>query len=681
MDKLFVDEAHLFKNLFLHTKMRNVAGIGQSEAQKSTDMFTKCQYMDELTGGKGIVFATGTPVSNSMTELYTMMRYLQYKTLERLDLTHFDAWAANFGEKITAIELAPEGTGFRSKTRFAKFFNLPELINIWKEASDIQTADMLNLPVPKAIHQTVVTKPSEFQQEMVENLADRAEAVRNKEVEPNCDNMLKITSDGRKLALDQRLGNDMLPDSDDSKINTCVKNVFDIWEESKPTSGTQIIFCDLSTPHYDGTFNVYDDIKNKLIEKGVPPDEIKFIHDANTEQQKAELFAKVRKGSVRVLIGSTAKCGAGTNIQTKLVALHHTDCPWRPSDLEQREGRIVRQGNENEEVKIFKYVTENTFDAYNWSLIENKQRFIGQIFTSKSPARSADDIDATALSYAEVKALATGDDRIKEKMDLDVQVAKLKLMRSSHQSNCYEMEDKVIKFYPIEIKKTEERIVGLKADLETINKHPMTTIVENKNEDGTTGAVTSEDNFKMQIGGITHTERKTAGEAIIAACKEIKNPDEQVDLGEYRGFKMKLFMDNSKFKIALKGHTTQIAELENSVTGNVSRVANLLDGFDKKIEMLETRLSTLQTEMKSADEESKRPFPKESEYQEKTARLVQLNKELDNTGKEKKSKDKETETPEKRPSVLEKLKNIQATDKSENTLSKEQNHDKGSMAI
>ncbi|WP_409970122.1 N-6 DNA methylase [Bengtsoniella intestinalis] len=375
VDKLYVDEGHMFKNLFLHTKMRNVAGIGQSEAQKSTDMFTKCRYMDELTGGKGVVFATGTPVSNSMTELYTMMRYLQYKTLEKLNLTHFDSWAANFGEKVTAIELAPEGTGFRAKTRFAKFFNLPELINIWKEASDIQTADMLNLPVPKAEHITVVTKPSEFQREMVESLAERADSVRKKEVEPNVDNMLKITSDGRKLALDQRLGNDMLADDEDSKINTCVSNVFNIWEESTDTLGTQIIFCDLSTPHYDGTFNVYDDIKNKLIEKGVPPDEIKFIHDASTEQQKAELFAKVRKGTVRVLIGSTAKCGAGTNIQTKLVALHHTDCPWRPADLEQREGRIVRQGNENKEVKIFKYVTENTFDAYNWSLIENKQRF------------------------------------------------------------------------------------------------------------------------------------------------------------------------------------------------------------------------------------------------------------------------------------------------------------------
>ncbi|NLK38110.1 MAG: DEAD/DEAH box helicase family protein, partial [Epulopiscium sp.] len=446
VDKLYVDEAHLFKNLFLQTKMRNVAGIGQSEAQKSTDMFTKCRYMDELTGGKGTVFATGTPVSNSMTELYTMMRYLQYGTLQQMDLIHFDSWAATFGEKVTAIELAPEGTGFRSKTRFAKFFNLPELINIWKEAADIQTADMLNLPVPEAIHTTVVTKPSEFQRDMVKDLADRADVVRKKLVEPNVDNMLKITSDGRKLALDQRLQNDMLNDDPDSKINVCVKNVYDIWEESTATKGAQLIFCDLSTPHYDGTFNVYDDIKNKLMEKGVPPEEIKYIHDANTEQQKAELFARVRSGEVRVLIGSTGKMGAGTNVQKKLVALHHTDCPWRPADLEQREGRIVRQGNENKQVKIFKYVTENTFDAYNWSLIENKQKFIGQIFTSKSPARSADDIDATALSYAEVKALATGDERIKEKMDLDIQVAKLKLMRSNHQSQKYEMEDRLIKY-------------------------------------------------------------------------------------------------------------------------------------------------------------------------------------------------------------------------------------------
>ncbi len=657
VDKLFVDEGHLFKNLFLHTKMRNVAGIGQSEAQKSTDMFTKCRYMDELTGGKGVVFATGTPVSNSMTELYTMMRYLQYATLEKLDLTHFDSWAANFGEKITAIELAPEGTGFRAKTRFAKFFNLPELINIWKEASDIQTADMLKLPVPVAEQITVVTKPSEFQREMVENLAERADSVRKKEVEPNVDNMLKITSDGRKLALDQRLGNDMLADHEESKINACVGNVFDIWEESTDTLGTQIIFCDLSTPHYDGTFNVYDDIKNKLIEKGVPPDEIKFIHDANTEQQKAELFAKVRKGTVRVLIGSTAKCGAGTNIQTKLVALHHTDCPWRPADLEQREGRIVRQGNENSHVKIFKYVTENTFDAYNWSLIENKQRFIGQIFTSKSPARSADDIDATALSYAEVKALATGDERIKEKMDLDVQVAKLKLMRSSHQSNCYEMEDRAIKFYPVEIKKTEERIAGLKADLATADAHPLTRSVTMQNDDGTVGAVTQEDAFEMVIGGVTHTERKTAGEAIIEACKQIKNPDDRVDLGTFRGLPMRLYIDGGKFHVALKGATTHDTELENSVTGNISRIANLLDAIPKKVANLEERLHTLKDELESAKTESARPFPKEDEYKEKSKRLAQLNIELDNTSKDNRE-DKEVSddaVEPTRPSVLEKL--------------------------
>lgn len=614
VDKLYVDEAHLFKNLFLQTKMRNVAGIGQSEAQKSTDMFTKCRYMDELTGGKGVVFATGTPVSNSMTELYTMMRYLQYDTLQELDLIHFDSWAANFGEKVTAIELAPEGTGFRAKTRFAKFFNLPELINIWKEASDIQTADMLNLPVPIAHHTTVVTKPSDFQVQMVKELADRAKIVRNKLVDPKVDNMLRITSDGRKLALDQRLQNPMIPDDENGKINTCVTNVFDIWEESTPISGTQLIFCDLSTPHYDGTFNVYDDIKNKLIEKGIPPEEIKFIHDAKTELQKSQLFAKVRSGAVRILIGSTQKMGAGTNVQRKLVALHHTDCPWRPADLEQREGRIIRQGNENQEVKIFRYVTENTFDAYNWSLIENKQRFIGQIFTSKSPARSADDIDATALSYAEVKALATGDLRIKEKMDLDIEVVKLKLMRSNHQSQKYDLEDQLIKYYPQEIKKTIERIEGLSKDHQFALEHPMGT-----------------DTFSMTVNGVTYTEKKDAGESIIAMCSKIKNVQDRIDVGEFRGFPMTLHFEDGKFRISMKRSITHIADLENSPIGNITRINNTLENIPKVIENLNVRLTNLKSQQESAQVEVDTPFPREKEYQEKMERLSKLNIELDHS--------------------------------------------------
>ena len=473
VDRLFVDEAHGFKNLFLHTKMRNVAGIAQTDAQKSSDMFAKCRYIDEITGGRGIVFATGTPVSNSMVELYTMMRYLQFDTLEQNGHRHFDAWAADFGEKVTAMELKPEGSGFRSKTRFAKFYNLPELISIWKEAADIQTADMLNLPVPKAEYITVTTQPSGFQKEMVEELGERAESVRGGQVDPHIDNMLRITSDGRKLALDQRLQNPLLPDDPDSKVNACVKNIVQEWQASTEISGTQLVFCDLSTPKGDGSFNVYDDIKEKLIAKGIPEAEIAFIHDANTETQKAELFAKVRRGQVRVLIGSTAKMGAGTNVQNRIVASHDLDCPWRPADLEQRAGRSLRQGNMNASVKMFKYVTKGTFDAYNWGLVENKQKFIGQIMTSKSPARSAEDVDATALSYAEVKALATGDDRIREKMDLDVQVSKLKMLKANHTSQQYEMQDKALKYYPQKIAETKLLIEALTADLPTVQAHPV----------------------------------------------------------------------------------------------------------------------------------------------------------------------------------------------------------------
>ncbi|MFI3201136.1 MAG: helicase-related protein [Eubacteriales bacterium] len=536
---------------------------------------------------------------------------------------------------------------------------MPELINIWKEASDIQTADMLHLPVPKAEHLTIVTEPSDIQRELVGEFAKRADSVRNKSVDPSVDNMLKITSDGRKLALDQRLSNEMLSDYEESKTNVCVGNVVDIWKETADTLGTQIIFCDLSTPHYDGTFNVYDDMKNKLIEQGIPPQEIKFIHDANTEQQKADLFANVRKGNVRVLIGSTAKCGAGTNIQTKLVALHHTDCPWRPADLEQREGRIVRQGNENKEVKIFKYVTKDTFDAYNWSIIENKQKFIGQIFTSKSPSRSQEDVDATALSYAEVKALATGDDRIKEKMNLDVEVAKLKLMRSSHISNCYEMEDRVIKFYPVAIKKWTEQIEGLKTDCEMLM--------------GSLDIEGSSDDFQMNINGVTHNERKLAGESIIEACKQIKNPDETIVVGEFRNMPMELSLKGGKFNLDLKGTVTHNVELDNSAVGNITRICNVLENIPKNITKLEERVSVLTDEMESAKEEAKRPFPKENEFREKSNRLMELNRELDSTDSKMETSEKAESSVE---SVLDKLKKPVEGAKDKNKLSMEQQNDK-----
>ena len=522
VDRLFVDESHNYKNLFLYTKMRNVAGIAQTEAQKSSDMFAKCQYLDEITGGKGVTFATGTPISNSMTELYTNMRYLQYGTLQKLGLGHFDAWAASFGETQTAIELAPEGTGYRAKTRFAKFFNLPELIALFKESADIQTPDMLKLPVPEAEYENVVLKPSEFQKDMVASLAERAEAVRDRQVQPYEDNMLKITNDGRKLALDQRLLNDMLPDEENSKASTCVEKAYKIWENTKEQKSAQLIFCDLSTPKGDGTFNVYEDIKNKLMEKGVPENEIAFIHDANTELRKAELFAKVRSGQVRFLLGSTAKMGAGTNVQDRLIALHHLDVPWRPSDIEQQEGRILRQGNQNDKVKIFRYVTEGTFDSYSWQLIENKQKFIGQIMTSKSPVRSCEDVDEAALSYAEVKALATGNPYIKEKMDLDIQVSKLKLMKANHTSQKYRLEDNITQHYPHQIAIFKERIEGFTADM---NKY-----AKNKPED--------KEQFFMQVGGKSYTDKKEAGTAIIAMCKEIKGINASADVGEYLGFKL-----------------------------------------------------------------------------------------------------------------------------------------------
>ena len=640
VDRLFVDEAHFYKNLFYHTKMRNVAGIAQSEAQKSSDMFAKCRYMDEVTGGRGVTFATGTPVSNSMVELYTMMRYLQFDTLQQRGLGHFDSWAADFGEKVTAIELSPEGTGFRSQTRFAKFYNLPELMNLWKESADIQTADMLKLPIPKVKYITVTTDPSEHQQEMVSDLAKRAEKVRNRSVEPNVDNMLKITSDGRKLALEQRLQNELLPDDPESKLNTCVENIHSVWKESVDNKGTQMVFCDLSTPHYDGTFNVYDDIKNKLMEKGIPPQEIAYIHDANTELQKAELFAKVRKGQVRVLLGSTQKMGAGTNVQKRLIALHHLDCPWRPADIEQREGRILRQGNENPEVKIFKYVTKGTFDAYNWGLVENKQKFIGQIMTSKSPARSAEDVDATALSYAEVKALATGDDRIREKMELDIEVSKLKMLKSSHTAQIYELEDKISLYYPQKIAQTKLYIEGLQKDLPILTQHPI-----------------KEDTFSMTIQGTVCSERKAAGEAIIAACKTMTDPNQKIALGEYRGFPMTLYLEGQTFKISMKQSLSYIAEIANDPSGNITRINNALEKIAERLKGKEDYLTALQSELEQAKKEVTRPFSKEKELEQKSERLTQLNKELDLDGKQTENLQK---SEGEKASVLKALKQFEA---------------------
>ena len=611
VDRLFVDESHNYKNLFLYTKMRNVAGIAQTEAQKSSDMFAKCQYMDELTGGKGITFATGTPISNSMTELYTNMRYLQYNTLQKLGLGNFDSWAATFGETQTAIELAPEGTGYRAKTRFAKFFNLPELISLFKESADIQTPDMLKLPVPEVEYENVVLKPSEYQKEMVQSLADRAEAVRDRMVEPHIDNMLKITNDGRKLALDQRLINDMLPDEDNSKAATCVDKAYEIWEETKEQKSAQLIFCDLSTPKGDGTFNVYEDIRDKLIAKGVPKEEIAFIHDANTEKRKAELFAKVRSGQVRFLLGSTAKMGAGTNVQDRLIALHHLDVPWRPSDIEQQEERILRQGNLNDKVKIFRYVTEGTFDSYSWQLIENKQKFIGQIMTSKSPVRSCEDIDEAALSYAEVKALATGNPYIKEKMDLDIQVSKLKLLKASHTSQRYRLEDNIAKHYPMQIAAMKERLEGYRTDIQTYTAHKLV----------------DKDTFSMKIGNRTYTDKKEAGAALIDMCRSAKQPNMEVTIGEYQGFKMDVSFDSffSKFTINLKGSLSHEVEIGADPLGNLQRLSNALEGMTGKMADVEQKLSNVEHQLETAKVEVTKPFAQEQELEEKLDRLAELN--------------------------------------------------------
>ena len=611
VDRLFVDESHSFKNLFLYTKMRNVAGISQTDAQKSSDMFMKCRYMDELTGGRGITFATGTPVSNSMTELYTIMRYLQYDTLMRMGMGHFDSWAATFGETVTAIELSPEGTGYRAKTRFARFFNLPELISIFKEAADIQTSDMLNLPVPEAEFINEVLKPSEEQQEMVSAFSERAEDVRAGLVNPTVDNMLKITNDGRKCALDQRLLNELLPDAEKSKVNTCVENAFQVWDEGKADRTTQLIFCDLSTPKGDGTFNVYDDVRNKLVARGIPKEEIAFIHEYNTEAKKADLFAKVRAGQVRILMGSTPKLGAGTNVQDRLIALHHLDCPWKPSDLEQQEGRILRQGNQNEKVKIFRYVTENTFDAYMWQILENKQKFISQIMTSKSPVRACEDVDDTALSYAEIKALATGNPYIKEKMDLDVQVSKLKLLKANHTSQIYRLESDIAKNFPVQISALKERIAGMQVDSQVVKSVDLQ----------------DNDKFVMTVGNVLYEDKKEAGEALIAACAGLKAVSTGGKVGEYHGFTLSASynMFSNAFELTIKGKCSYKLEIGKDPVGNMQRIHNTLSSIDRKLTESEQKLETVQQQLATAQEEVKKPFPKEAELNEKMERLSELN--------------------------------------------------------
>ena len=611
VDRLFVDESHSFKNLFLYTKMRNVAGISQTDAQKSSDMFMKCRYMDELTGGRGITFATGTPVSNSMTELYTIMRYLQYDTLMRMGMGHFDSWAATFGETVTAIELSPEGTGYRAKTRFARFFNLPELISIFKEAADIQTSDMLNLPVPEAEFINEVLKPSEEQQDMVAAFSERAESVRAGMVNPTEDNMLKITNDGRKCALDQRLLNELLPDAEKSKVNTCVENAFQVWDEGKADRTTQLIFCDLSTPKGDGTFNVYDDVRNKLVARGIPKEEIAFIHEYNTETKKADLFAKVRAGQVRILMGSTPKLGAGTNVQDRLIALHHLDCPWKPSDLEQQEGRILRQGNQNDKVKIFRYVTENTFDAYMWQILENKQKFISQIMTSKSPVRACEDVDDTALSYAEIKALATGNPYIKEKMDLDVQVSKLKLLKANHTSQIYRLESDIAKNFPVQISALKERIAGMQVDSQVVKSVDLQ----------------DNDTFAMTVGNVLYEDKKEAGEALIAACAGLKTVSTGGKVGEYHGFTLSASynMFSNAFELTVKGKCSYKLEIGKDPVGNMQRIHNTLSSIDRKLTESEQKLETVQQQLATAQEEVKKPFPKETELNEKIERLSELN--------------------------------------------------------
>ena len=639
VDRLFVDESHFYKNLFLTTKMRNVAGLSTSEAQKSSDMFGKCRYLDEITGGRGVVFATGTPVSNSMTELYTVMRYLQYSTLQQKKLTHFDCWASTFGETTTAIELAPEGTGYRARTRFAKFFNLPELMSMFKEVADIKTSDQLHLPVPVAKFETVVAKPSEIQKEMVQELSKRAADIHSGIVDASVDNMLCVTNDGRKIGLDVRLMNPMLPDDPNSKLNVCVQNVLKIWEDGKDQKLTQLLFCDLSTPKNDGNFNVYDDIRKKLISAGVPENEIEFIHNADTEAKKAALFSKVRSGDVRVLLGSTAKMGAGTNVQQRLVAVHHLDVGWKPSDMTQRNGRIIRQGNMNKEVKVFNYVTEGTFDSYLYQTLENKQRFISQIMTSKSPVRSCEDVDEQALSYAEIKALCAGNPLIKEKMDLDVQVAKLKVLKADHQSQKFRLQDKLLTKFPADIQETNAYIAGVKADAQLADAHPQG----------------KEEFCGMTIKGVTYDEKKTAGERLVLACSELPNAEEKV-IGSYRGFEMSLRFDTfrSEYQAILKGQRRYPVPLGTDPLGNIIRLDNSLNNFPERINSAENELATLHQQQAAAQIEVEKPFPQEEELAEKSARLAELNAQLDVDEKshEPEQDEEEQEDAPRRPSVL-----------------------------
>ena len=650
VDRLFVDESHFYKNLFLTTKMRNVAGLSTSEAQKSSDMFGKCRYLDEITGGRGVVFATGTPVSNSMTELYTVMRYLQYSTLQQKKLTHFDCWASTFGETTTAIELAPEGTGYRARTRFAKFFNLPELMSMFKEVADIKTSDQLHLPVPEAKFETVVAKPSEIQKKMVQELSKRAAEIHSGAVDASVDNMLCVTNDGRKIGLDVRLMNPMLPDDPNSKLNVCVQNVLKIWEEGKDQKLTQLLFCDLSTPKNDGNFNVYDDIRKKLVAAGVPENEIEFIHNADTEAKKAALFSKVRSGDVRVLLGSTAKMGAGTNVQSRLVAVHHLDVGWKPSDMTQRNGRIIRQGNMNKEVKVFNYVTEGTFDSYLFQTLENKQRFISQIMTSKSPVRSCDDVDEQALSYAEIKALCAGNPLIKEKMDLDVQVAKLKVLKADHQSQKFRLQDKLLTKFPADIRETNAYIAGVKADAQLAAAHPQV-------QEGFCG---------MTIKGVTYDEKKTAGERLVLACSELPNAEEKV-IGSYRGFELSLRFDTyrSEYQAILKGQRRYPVPLGTDPLGNIIRLDNSLNNFPERINSAENELATLHQQQAAAQIEVEKPFPEEEELTEKSARLAELNAQLDVDEKshEPEQDEEEQENVSRRPSVLAALE--EKSDKSE----------------
>ena len=639
VDRLFVDESHAFKNLFLTTKMRNVAGLSTSEAQKSSDMFGKCRYLDEITGGRGVVFATGTPVSNSMSELYTVMRYLQYGTLQQKGLTHFDCWASTFGETTTAIELAPEGTGYRARTRFAKFFNLPELMSMFKEVADIKTSDQLHLPVPDAKFETVVAKPSEIQKEMVQELSKRAAKIHSGAVDASEDNMLCVTNDGRKIGLDVRLMNPLLPDDPNSKLNTCVRNVLQIWEEGKEQKLTQLLFCDLSTPKNDGKFNVYDDVRKKLVAAGVPENEVEFIHNADTEAKKAALFSKVRSGDVRILLGSTAKMGAGTNVQSRLVAVHHLDVGWKPSDMTQRNGRIIRQGNQNKEVKVFNYVTEGTFDSYLFQTLENKQRFISQIMTSKSPVRSCDDVDEQALSYAEIKALCAGNPLIKEKMDLDVQVAKLKVLKADHQSQKFRLEDKLLTKFPADIQETTAYIAGLKSDAELAAVHPQ-------EKEGFCG---------INIKGVAYDEKKTAGERLLLACSELPNSEEKV-IGSYRGFELSLRFDtyHSEYQALLKGQRKYPVALGKDPLGCIIRLDNSLNNFPERVTSAENELNNLKQQQAAAQIEVEKPFPQEEELAEKSARLAELNAQLDVDEKNHEpEQDEEEQVDEpRRPSVL-----------------------------